>query len=159
MKFLILAVLVAGAYASVSSGEADLVRSTWSQVKNDEAGILYAIFKENPDIQAKFPAFVGKDLDSLKGTSEFTLHASRIVSLLNQFTSLLGNDANSAAIETIFNEMGSRHANRGVSKAQFGEFRNSLVNYLKGRVSWGDNVAAAWNDAFDYMYGIVFSRL
>ena len=159
MKFLILAVLVAGAYASVSSDEAGLVKSTWAQVKNNEADILYAVFKAYPDIQARFPAFVGKDLDSIKGSAAFTMHASRIVALLNQYVGLLGNDAYLPAITTIFSEMGSNHANRGVSKAQFGEFKTALIGYMKGHVSWGANVEHAWNDAFDQMYGFVFAKL
>lgn len=80
MKFLILAaVLVAGAYATLSGDEAKLVKGSWDKVKGQEDGILYAIFKENPDIQAKFPAFVGKNLEDIKSQDDFTKHADRIV--------------------------------------------------------------------------------
>lgn len=159
MKFLILAVLVAGAYASVSSDQASIVRSTWAQVSNNEADILFAIFSAYPDIQARFPAFVGQNLNALRSTPAFTLHASRIISLFNQYVSLLGNDANLPAINTIFNEMGVNHRNRGIPRSQFVEFRTALTNYLQANVSWGDNVAAAWNAAFDQMFNIIYANL
>ena len=159
MKFLILAVLVAGAYASMDANEAKLVRNSWNQVKKNEVDILYTIFKDNSDIQAKFPQFAGKNLDSIKGTSDFALHASRIVSLVSQYTTLLGDDGNMGAITALFNEMGDNHKARGVSLGQFGEFKNSLMNYMKAHTTWGDNYAAAWNDAFDIMFGVVGKRL
>lgn len=159
MKFLILAILVAGAYASMDANEAKLVRDSWNQVKKNEVDILYTIFKDNPDIQAKFGIFAGKDLNSLKGTAAFAQHATRIVSLLNAFTLLLGDEGNMGAIEVMFSDMGHTHAGRGVSKAQFGEFKASLVQYMKAHVTWGDNVAHAWDDAFDIMYGYVFKQL
>ena len=160
MKFLILAVLVAGAYASVSSDEAGLVKSTWAQVKNNEADILAAVFAAYPDIQARFPAFVGQDLSAIKGSAPFALHASRIVSLLGQYVGLLGNDANQPAINTIFNELGQTHRNRGISKAQFGEFRTAFIGYLSSNVSgYNADVAQAWNDAFDAIYTIINSNL
>ena len=158
MKFIILAVLVAGAYASVSSDEAALVQSTWAQVKGNEVDILAAIFAAYPDIQARFPAFVGKDLASVKGSAAFATHATRIVGFISQYVSLLGSDSNQAAIETVANQLGQSHVNRGVPKAQFNELRSALVSYLQANVSWGANVETAWNDALDQLYGIVFSK-
>nr|BAO18430.1 globin [Polypedilum nubifer] len=159
MKLLIVvAALIAAAHASVSADEAALVQSTWNQVRTNEVDILYAIFSAYPDIQARFPAFVGQDLSTLRGTAPFALHASRIVSLISQYVGLLGNDANLPAIQTIFNEMGQTHYNRGVTAQQFAEFRTAFINYLSSQVSWGDNVAQAWNDAFDQVYAIVLSR-
>lgn len=80
MKFLILAaVLIAGASATLTGDEANLVKTSWGQVKDKEDDILYAIFKENPDIQAKFPKFVGKTLDEIKGSDDFSKHADKIV--------------------------------------------------------------------------------
>ena len=164
MKFLVLALCVVAAMAdphwvTLTADEVTGVQSTWNEIKNNEADILYAVFKAYPDIQARFPAFVGKDLDSIKGSAAFTMHASRIVALISQYVGLLGNDAYLPAVNTMFSEMGSNHANRGVSKAQFGEFKDALIGYMKGHVSWGANVEQAWNDTFDQMYGIVFSKL
>jgi Globin len=79
MKIFILLVLVASAYANISSEYAGYVRQSWDQVKKSEVEILYYVFKHNPDIQAKFPMFAGKELDSLKNTAPFALHATRIV--------------------------------------------------------------------------------
>jgi hypothetical protein len=160
MKFLIFAAaIIAAASASVDSNEAALVQSTWAQVRNNEADILFAIFQAYPDIQARFPAFVGQDLNSLRGSSAFTLHASRIVSLISQYVSLLGSDSNQAAINTIFNQMGQTHRNRGIPQQQFTEFRTAFVNYLQANVAWNDNTAQAWNDALDQMFNIIFSNL
>ena len=80
MKFFILvAVLIAGSCANLTADEASQVKTTWGQVKGKDAEILYAIFKENPDIKARFPDFVDKELDSLKGEADFTEHANKIV--------------------------------------------------------------------------------
>lgn len=79
MKFLILAaVLVAGAYA-LTADEANLVKGSWDKVKTQEDGILYAIFKDNPEIQAKFVMFAGKNLEEIKGQDDFKKHADKIV--------------------------------------------------------------------------------
>nr|BAO18429.1 globin [Polypedilum nubifer] len=159
MKLLIVvAALIAAAQASVDAGEAALIKSTWNQVKTNEVDILYAIFSAYPDIQAKFPAFVGKDLDSLKGSAPFALHASRIVSLISQYVGLLGNDANEPAIQTIFSQMGQTHYNRGVSQQQFTEFRTAFFNYMKGHVSFDAATETAWNDAFDQMFGYILAK-
>jgi hypothetical protein len=157
-KFLILLVLVAGAYAVMNEQEANLVRSSWDQVKKHEVDILYAIFSDNPDIQAKFTQFAGKNLDSLKGTTEFATHATRIVSLISQYMNLLGNDANMPAIRTLFTEMGKNHKSRA-SAAQFTEFKNSFMNYMKAQTSMDAATTTGWNDAFDIMFGIVLAQL
>lgn len=159
MKFLILAVLVAGAYAAMDAGEANLVKSSWNQVKKFEVDILYAIFKDNADIQGKFSQFSGKDLESVKGTTEFATHATRIVSLLTNYVTLLGNDKNMPAIKTLFTEMGHNHKARGVSQAQFGEFKATFMKLMKTKASMDANTETAWNDAFDIMYGVVFAQL
>nr|BAO18445.1 globin [Polypedilum nubifer] len=159
MKFLIVvAALIAAAHASVSADEAALVQSTWNQVKSNEVDILYAIFSAYPDIQARFPAFVGQDLSALKGSAPFALHATRIVSVISQYVGLLGNDANLPAIQTIFNQLGQTHYNRGVTAQQFTEFRTAFLNYLSSQVNYDAATAQAWNDAFDQVYAIVLSK-
>jgi hemoglobin-like flavoprotein len=164
MKFLLLALCVVAASADphwfmMPADEVALVQGTWNQVKNKEVDILYAIFKAYPDIQARFPAFTGKDLDSLKGTSAFALHATRIVQFFSQYIALLGSEGTQPAIKTILNEMGQNHKNRGVPKQQFNEFETAVMSYLKAHVSWGANVEKAWGDAFDKMYSVIFSNL
>jgi LEA14-like dessication related protein len=80
MKILILvAALAASACATLTADEANIVKSTWGQVKDSEDEILYNIFKENPDIQARFPMFVGKNLEDVKGSESFKTHADKIV--------------------------------------------------------------------------------
>lgn len=164
MKFLIVALCFVAAMAApewhtLSAGEVTLVQGTWAKVKSHEVEILYTIFKANPDIQAKFAAFVGKDLDSLKGTPAFIEHAHRIVGLLNRYIELIGDAANDGAIKTLLNEMGQKHAARGVTKGQFEAFKNTFVGYLKAHVDFTDSVGAAWGRAIDKMYFVVFSSL
>jgi hemoglobin-like flavoprotein len=164
MKFLVLALCVVAAAADphwllLDAGEVAAVKSTWDQVKNSEVDILYAVFKAYPDIQARFPAFTGKDLESIKGSSAFALHATRIVSFFSQYISLLGSDATQPAIKTILNSLGQSHRNRGIPKAQFNEFRTALTAYLKAHSTFNDAAAHAWDDAFDKLYYVVFSAL
>jgi hemoglobin-like flavoprotein len=147
MKFFaVLALCIVGAIASpLTADQAALVKGSWSQVKHNEVDILYAVFKAYPDIQAKFPQFVGKNVDEIKDTAAFATHATRIVSFLSEVISLSGNDSNLAAINSLVSKLGSDHKARGVTPAQFTEFRTALTAYLQQNVSWGDNVAAAWN--------------
>ena len=164
MKFLVLALCViaatsTSAWVTLTADEVAVVKSTWDHVKHNEIDILTAVFKAHPDIQAKFPAFVGKDLNAIKGSAAFAQHATRIVSFLSSYVGLLGHEENQAAIKTLLNEMGHNHVNRGVSKAQFTEFQASLVAYMKAHVSWGANVEHAWGDAFDKMNFVLFANL
>ena len=164
MKFVIFALCVVAIVAdphwvTLDADEVALVKDSWHKVYHNEVDILYAVFKAHPDIQAKFSAFSGKDLDTIKDTAKFALHAGRIVNFFTEYIELLGQENTQAAIKTILNEMGHNHADRGVTKEQFNEFKNSLFDYLKGQVSWGDNVEHAWNDAFDKMYFVIFSNL
>lgn len=164
MKFLILAVCVIAAvadlhYVMLDADEVALVKDSWRKVNHNEVDILYTIFKDYPDIQAKFPAFAGKDLDSIKDSAKFAVHAGRIVRFFTEYIDLLGYESTQPAIKTLLNEMGRNHADRGITKAQFNAFRSSVFKYMKAHVSWGDNVEHAWNDAFDKMYYVIFSNL
>jgi hypothetical protein len=164
MKFLILALCVVVAAADphwvmLPADEVNLVKSTWKAISHDEVEILYAVFKAHPDIQARFPAFVGKDLDTLKGTAPFALHAARIVGFFSEFISLLGSEGTQPAIKTILNQLGQNHKNRGITKAQFEEFHDSMTAYLKTHTSWNPAVEHSWADVFDKMYFVVFSSL
>jgi hemoglobin-like flavoprotein len=164
MKFLVLALCVVAAAADphwlmMDAGEVAVVKSTWNEVKTHEIDILYAVFKAYPDIMARFPAFVGKDLESIKGSAAFALHATRIVSFFTEYIYLLGSDATQPAIKTILNSMGLNHRNRGIPKTQFNEFRTALLAYLKTHSTFNDAAAHAWDDAFDKMYFVIFSAL
>ncbi|CAG9801270.1 unnamed protein product [Chironomus riparius] len=161
MKFFaVLALCIVGAIASpLTADEASLVQSSWKAVSHNEVDILAAVFAAYPDIQAKFPQFAGKDLASIKDTGAFATHATRIVSFLSEVIALSGNASNAAAVEGLLNKLGSDHKARGVSAAQFGEFRTALVSYLSNHVSWGDNVAAAWNKALDNTMAVAVAHL
>ncbi|KAG5676924.1 hypothetical protein PVAND_006721 [Polypedilum vanderplanki] len=158
MKFLILTLCVTAVFADwrpLDSDEMKLVKTSWEKVKHNEVDILYNIFKQNPDIQAKFTQFAGKDLETLKGTTSFATHATRIVSFLSDFILLMENNKNLPGIKVIVNQMGQNHKNRGVTKDQFNEFKNTFFEYMHAS---GD-LQHAWNDAFDNLYYIVFSNL
>ncbi|KAG5666742.1 hypothetical protein PVAND_014754 [Polypedilum vanderplanki] len=160
MKFLIVLALIGAAAATpLTADQAALVKGAWDKVKTSEVEILAAVFSAYPDIQAKFPAFAGKDLASVKGSAAFALHATRIVSFISEVISLSGNPATAPAITTLVTELANNHKNRGVTQAQFNEFRTALTNYVSSNASWGDNVAAAFNQAFDNVYEIIFANL
>nr|BAO18439.1 globin [Polypedilum nubifer] len=137
-------VAAATASAVLNADEARLVQTAWAAVKNSEVDILYAVFKANPDIQARFPKFVGKDLDSVKGSADFALHAARIVSFFTDFINLVGNDANTPALDTLLRQLASDHKNRGVTTEQISRFTDTLTGFVSSHAPWGDNVAAAW---------------
>jgi hypothetical protein len=164
MKLLIvLAAIVCAASAQVkdfTAEETALVTKSWDTVKHNEVDILYAIFKAYPDIQARFPKFVGKDLETVKDTADFALHAGRIINFFSELVAL-GNAGRSArpAGLTLINELGHDHRNRGISKEQFNEFRTALTDYVSTHAPWGDNVAALWKQGLDNMYVVIFSNL
>nr|AAZ20464.1 hemoglobin II2 [Chironomus tentans] len=160
MKFLVLALCIVGAIAApLSADEASLVRASWNQVKHNEIDILYYIFKANPDIMAKSPQFVGKDLDSLKDTAAFATHAGRIVGFMSQIIALMGHESNRPAMETLINEMAASHKARKIPQAQFNEFRASLVSYLQSHVTWNDKLGAAWTQGLDNAFTMIFAKL
>ncbi|XP_070506887.1 globin CTT-VIII-like [Chironomus tepperi] len=143
----------------ISSEEADTLRTLWNRVKHREADILYVIFKENPEIQAHFPAFVGKDLEALRGSIAFAIHATRIVSFFSKIASLAGDPNNIPASKTLMNELGSSHKSRGIQKEFFNKFRTSLDGFMKRQTSWNDDAAAVWNKASNNFYFVLFSTL
>jgi len=161
MKFLIvLALCIIGAIADpVSSDQAALIRSSWAGVKHNEVDILAAVFADHPDIQARFPQFAGKDLASLKDTAAFATHAGRIVGFISEIVALVGNASNAPAMATLINELSTNHHNRGITQAQFNEFRSSLVSYLSSHAQWSDATAAAWTHGLDNIFGMIFAHL
>ena len=143
MKLLaVLALCIAG--ASAFCDNAGPIKEAWEHIKHDEVEILYTVFKAYPDIQAKFPKFTGKDLETLKGTADFAIHATRIFRYFTEVIELLGNDANIPAIKTLLNQLGKEHRERGIPAKQFDEFFAALHTYLPTHVKWNDNVEAAW---------------
>ena len=139
--------------------EYKLFSSSWNTVKHNEVDILYYVFKNYPEMQARFPAFVGKDLDSIKGSAAFALHATRIVSFLSDVVQLMSNEGNDPAINTVISQLAANHKNRGITKPELRRFGNVLVEYLKENVpQWNEDVAAVWNTAMETNYGILFSH-
>lgn len=139
MKFLVLALCVVAAVADphwvdLDATEVGNVKRTWDQVKMNEVDILYFVFKEYPDIMAKFPQFTGKNLESMKGEQEFAIHATRIVSFFSNYILLLGKDTSQPCIKTILNDMAQTHMKRGVTKDQFNEFKTAMFKYMSAHV-------------------------
>jgi hypothetical protein len=159
--FVILALCMAGAYTLefMNADEVQLVQSTWKEVKFNEVEILYNIFSLYPDIQAKFPAFAGKNLDEVKSTQSFALHASRIVQFMSNIITLIGSPDNRGAIEYLLKELAHVHVERQATTALFGEFKLGFLDYLSKHMTWGDNVKAAWEHAIDNVYEIIFANL
>jgi hypothetical protein len=140
--------------------EAKLVADIWDAVRLNNLDILYVVFRDFPDIQASFPKFAGKDLDTIAMTPEFETQANHIVSFLTQIFTL-GRDAdkNTQASLNLINELGKNHKNRGIKKEKFVEFRKALTDYVATSIMWNDDVAAAWNKSFDNMFSVIFSNL
>lgn len=162
MKFLVLALCIAAASAAVTPMTADqlaLFKSSWGTVKHNEVDILYSIFKANPDIQARFPQFAGKDLDSIKDTGAFATHAGRIIGFFSEVIGLIGNPDNRPALKTLIDGLGSSHKARGIEKAQFDEFRASLVDYLSKHLDWNDTMKSTWDLALNNMFFYILNAL
>jgi hypothetical protein len=158
MKFLILALCVAAAMAGPSGDDIAAAKASWNTVKSKQVDILYAVFKANPDIQAAFSQFAGKDVDSIKGTPEFSTYAGRIVGFFSEVMDLLGNDANTPKIVAKAKELGKTHKTRA-SAGQFDSFRKSLVVWLKGNAKWDSSVESSWNSVLDYVFGVLKEQL
>jgi hemoglobin-like flavoprotein len=69
--------------------------------------------------------------------------------LINNFVLLLGDEKNNGAIESLCAEMAGNHKPRGVTMEQFTEFRKSFLQYVEEHSTYGDNIATAWNAAWD----------
>lgn len=158
MKFLVvLALCIVSAIADpLTAGEASLVKDSWHKVHHNEVAILANFFQQHPEHQARFPAFVGKDLATLKDTAKFATHATRIVSALSEVIELTGDAASAPALKTALHTLGSDHKRRGIPKESFGDFKTSFVSYLKEHVTWNDDLAHAWDKAFENSLTIMF---
>nr|BAN67570.1 globin [Polypedilum vanderplanki] len=108
---------------TMSADKVTLVKSTWNEVKENEVEILYGVFKDYPNIQARFPKFTGKDLKMIKNTVDFTIQATRTASFLNTYINLLGKDSTQPAIKQMLNTMGENHKKRGITKENFEFFK------------------------------------
>lgn len=83
MKLLaVFALCFIGAFANPCDDFA-LMQGAWNSMKHEEVEILYTVFKAYPDIQARFPQFAGKNVDEIKETAAFAVHATRIVSFMS----------------------------------------------------------------------------
>ncbi|XP_070504396.1 globin CTT-X [Chironomus tepperi] len=164
MKFFVLVLCVVAAMAdpewhTLDAHEVEQVQTTWKAVSHDESAILYAVFKAHPDIQAKFSQFAGKDLESIKDTAAFATHAGRIIGFFGEYVALLGSSGNQAAIKTLLHDLGVFHKTRGITKAQFTEFRATMTDYLKGHNNWNADISHSWDDAFDKAFSVIFEVL
>ena len=161
MKFiLILTLCVVGAIASPSTAEeASLIRAKWDQVKHNEVDILYTVFKTYPEIQDKFPQFVGKDLESIKDSPEFAIQSTRIFSLTSEIVSMIGNPAVQSSIDSLIVKMAKEHKARGVTKELFNKFNVAFMGYLRAHTTWDEKTENAWNVVGEEQRAIVFSIL
>nr|P02227.1 RecName: Full=Globin CTT-VIII [Chironomus thummi thummi] len=147
------------AVTPMSADQLALFKSSWNTVKHNEVDILYAVFKANPDIQAKFPQFAGKDLDSIKDSADFAVHSGRIVGFFSEVIGLIGNPENRPALKTLIDGLASSHKARGIEKAQFEEFRASLVDYLSHHLDWNDTMKSTWDLALNNMFFYILHAL
>lgn len=156
MKYLVILVLcLVGALAHCD--KAPFVKTAWESVKHNEVDILYAVFKEYPEIQARFPQFVGKDLDNIRGSAAFATHAVRIINLLTEVISLLGNSSNIPAINNILNDLANNHKSRGITKDLFVKFNAAFINYMRAHATWNNEIEAAWNAVSEENEKIVYA--
>nr|BAN67592.1 globin [Polypedilum vanderplanki] len=162
MKLIIAILLIGVATAALhlpERGEVELITNAWNAVKNNEIEILYFIFKSYPDIQSHFPKFAGKDLDSIKGSADFAIHATRIVSLISQLHALSQHgESHFQASFTVINEFASNHKNRGIPKDQITEFNTALTKYVSTHAPWDEKTATAWNKGMSNFFEIVFAN-
>ena len=143
MKFLaIIALCIVG--VSALCDDIALTKKAWEDMKHEEVEILYTVFKHYPEIQARFPKFSGKKLETLKGNLEFTVHAAKIIGFMTQVIDLFGDDANLPAIKNLLYQLGKDHKERGVPVKQFEDFNTALVTLFPVYTQWNDKVAASW---------------
>lgn len=158
MKFIVvLSLFVVGAIAHCD--KAPFIRAAWDQVKHNEVDILYNVFKAYPEIQAKFPQFAGKDLEEIKETSQFAVHATRIINFMSEIISLIGNPAVQSSIDSLLVKMAQDHKARGVTKELFEKFHVAFMTYLKAHTTWDEKTENAWKVVGDEHHAIVYSIL
>ena len=158
MKFIIILTLcVVGAIAHCD--KAPFIKAAWDQVKHNEVDILYTVFKTYPEIQDKFPQFVGKDLESIKDSPEFAIQSTRIFSFMSEIVSILGNPAVQSSINSLLVKMATEHKARGVTKELFNKFNVAFMGYLKAHTTWDEKTENAWLAVAEEQRAIVFSIL
>jgi hypothetical protein len=151
MKFIVLALCFAAASA-LTADQISTVQSSFAGVKGDSVGILYAIFKADPSIMAKFTQFAGQDLDSIKGSAPFAAHAERIVGF---FSKIIGDLPN---IEGDVNTFVASHKPRGVTHDQLNNFRAGFISYMKAHTDFA-GAESAWGATLDAFFGMVFAKM
>jgi hypothetical protein len=103
----------------------------WDKVKHKEIEILYYVFKNFPEMQARFPAFVGKDVDSIKDSAAFAIHATRIISFISEYYSLAGSEKARPALKTISLQLAKNHKVRGISKEMMVRFKDTVMDFWR----------------------------
>ena len=151
MKFLILALCIAAASA-LSADQISTVQASFAKVKGDSVGILYAVFKADPSIMAKFTQFAGKDLEAIKGTAPFEAHANRIVGFFSKIISDL------PSIEGDVDTFVGTHKPRGVTHDQLNNFRAGFISYMKAHTDYA-SAESAWGATLDTFFGMIFAKM
>ncbi|KAG5679580.1 hypothetical protein PVAND_009140 [Polypedilum vanderplanki] len=128
MKLLLLALCcVASASAFLSGPGAAKIQGDLGKVKGKEVDIVYTVFKQNPDIYAKFTKFSGKTPDDIKSTPEFATLAKQIIGTVGDYGAALGDDAK---VKAVLDKMASTHKPRGVTAALYKSFQKTVTSYL-----------------------------
>lgn len=164
MKFLVLTLCIVAAMTSqewltLDSHEVLQVQTVWKAVSHDEVEILYTIFKAHPDIQDQFPQFAGHYLEDIKKTAPFATHAARIVGFFGEYISLLGRKGNQETIKKLLHDLAVFHKKRGISKAQFKKFRQTMTTYVKSHSRWNADISHSWDDAFSKAFLVIYDVL
>ncbi|XP_070504471.1 globin CTT-W-like [Chironomus tepperi] len=158
MKFLVILTLcVAGVLTHCD--KAPYIKAAWNQIKHNEVDILYSVFKTYPEIQDKFPQFAGKDLETVKDTAPFAVHATRIVSFMSEIINLLGDPTVQSTIDALLVKMAKDHKARGVTKELFDKFNNGMNNYIKTHAAWDEKTEDAWKVIGDEQRALIYTVL
>lgn len=130
-------------------------KASWAKVKGNQVEILAAVFKANPDIQAKFTAFAGKNVDDIKGTPEFKDYAVKILGFLDTVMNALGDDSKVLAGAK---QLAATHKTRATA-GQFDNFQKSFMVYLKGAAGIDGATEASWKAVLDFVFTILKREL
>ena len=83
----------------------------------------------------------------------------RIVGFVSEIIALIGNESNAPAVQTLVGQLAASHKGRGISQAQFNEFRAGLVSYVSSNVAWNAAAESAWTAGLDNIFGLLFAAL
>ncbi|XP_070504437.1 globin CTT-VIII-like [Chironomus tepperi] len=148
MKYLVLVLCIAVATADrtpQSASDLAKFKEAWATFKQNEVQVVYTVFKENPEIQDKFPQFAGKDIDSVKDTEAFAAHSGRVFGFVSDIVALVGDPNNRPALQKMVAEFGANHKERAITKELFEKFLASLDSYPTEQFGWDSDTKASFN--------------